>query len=910
MVNINSFYLGTDIYNNLYHDKYYYDINTGEFIDGSITDPKDQNYEFCVYTEKIDVKNAFYINFFIQDVSINDLFDSSAINILEFDKNNNFIKSKKISNSLYNIFYKKENNNIAYIVIQYNGYVIDSTLSKYRNKIILYTHKANPHFKSMNVVIKKETNQEFFRKSLDSKITLWQSDFDYVKNKSIDDNLYFCLIQNDTAIVESIFNKIDCKYDYTKKSVELKLTPFDNYTNILNKYETAYNLVKLSPKNNFVMLTKRAFIQIYLKGGNTVSNYANGVYWEDDVNEVIDDENELIKKYYFAKGYKYYEYNTGKSVTVENGGDWNFSTGEYVKFIKLYDAFRETPDIIKYDAAEGEIIEYSIKNNKAYSFYNQSVVDVRVNKSLLYSIYIIKAYINNKIYYSEALYADTIGLEKIFLTNQNSNAYALQTLDKSSKLYLGNNIIEQAVFARLICDKDSFDDKTIYKLPKDNFISESINYKNCIGIKIENDEINENNLIHIAISNTFSKDPTEYGMNDFGTYFTMPYSQNNRNYMPVCKNSWANTSIWVYFGNDIKGYEAFNDYIYDYNKSYIIKDATPLCEVISVLLKQINPIIKHDNNCSKFLYSDNEYASSKFLYGCKLFITQKTNILKGNYDQAAQKAEITLKSIFEMLRDCFKCYWYIDNENNLKIEHISYFENGLSYSNSDINKFNSLKYKDAFNKKGILYSQYELEYNDSDLYSQYKFKWMDDSTDSMANLILKFNNNYLSDKSDKDITISDFSTDIDYMLSNPDKFSNDGFALLAAGDPGFDIFGNEVFTVPIKKMTLINDKWNNFKYDTFVQNIGVSWNKLINHYTYDLIGDDISANIIDISNLGKEGFKKILKQTIKLKNNNIIDINNINPYLLVETEIGNGIVNNISINIDTNFLSLDLLYSN
>ena len=68
----------------------------------------------------------------------------------------------------------------------------------------------------------------------------------------------------------------------------------------------------------------------------------------------------------------------------------------------------------------------------------------------------------------------------------------------------------------------------------------------------------------------------------------------------------------------------------------------------------------------------------------------------------------------KMLRDCFRCYWYIE-DNKLKIEHISFFMNGGSYNYSAQTQLDFTKLKDQFNKKLTAYFQSEIEFDKSEL---------------------------------------------------------------------------------------------------------------------------------------------------------------------------------------------------
>ena len=160
-----------------------------------------------------------------------------------------------------------------------------------------------------------------------------------------------------------------------------------------------------------------------------------------------------------------------------------------------------------------------------------------------------------------------------------------------------------------------------------------------------------------------------------------------------------------------------------------------------------------------------------------MYITQKTNILKGDYDQPAQKAETSLEELMKMLRDCFRCYWYIE-DNKFKIEHISFFMRGGSYSYNTSIQLDFTKLVDQFNKKLSSYFQSEVEYDKTDLNQRYEFGWMDDVTDLFGGVTIDVKSNYIQKDKTEEINISQFSSDVDYMLFNPSNFSDDGFALL------------------------------------------------------------------------------------------------------------------------------------
>ena len=211
-------------------------------------------------------------------------------------------------------------------------------------------------------------------------------------------------------------------------------------------------------------------------------------------------------------------------------------------------------------------------------------------------------------------------------------------------------------------------------------------------------------------------------------------------------------------------------------KQYTLRDSYSIAVVIKALLNKIDPTIKHEETeeYSQFLYGGTcPIITNRFF----VYITQKTNILKGDYDQPAQKAEITFEDVMKMLRDCFRCYWYIE-DNKFKVEHISFFMNGGSYEYKGGIQLDFTQLTDQFNKQLSSYYQSEVEYEKSDLSSRYEFAWMDDVTDMFGGVTIDVKSNYVQKDKTEEVNISNFSSDVDYMLFNPSNFSDDGFALL------------------------------------------------------------------------------------------------------------------------------------
>ena len=464
---------------------------------------------------------------------------------------------------------------------------------------------------------------------------------------------------------------------------------------------------------------------------------------------------------------------------------------------------------------------------------------------------------------------------------------------------LGAFVVEYQVWGRLLCDTDTVPSHEqghegelipTYDLPRDDFATPRRNYRKCIGLRGFD---SQNSVVRIVQNDNAIDTPTAYGINDFGQYFVQPYTLYGQYFYPLARSSWANVSLWVMLGSEI-GISPFEEFCAENYKEYTIKDTYHISDAIKVLLAKIDPELSHNNTqeYSSFLYGHSG-GSASALGNCDLYITQKTNILTGEYDQAAQKAEIKFKQLMDMLRDCFRCYWFIDEQNRFRIEHISYFMNGFSYDTPSIN-IDLTKKLDKFNKKAALYCQQEIEYDKSNLTSRYEFAYMDDVTKAMGgDLYIDVNNGYIKKDKVEEISISDFTADIDYMLFLPDDFSNDGFALILA---------DENRKVPIINQRIRDEKQSNHIIEVYAQNWYASFNQLVWHYMYDISGNLISYN--NISYLSVSNIKRCMKHTIDFPATDL----NVDIYELIKSEIGNGYIEEVTVNIDTNLTEVELRY--
>lgn len=769
------------------------------------------------------------------------LLTSSYVNcsIAQYDSDNNFLSKTSVTKEINTLHI---NENTEYIRLQF--YELANNITN----IIAGGYSVNPHYKTLSKKYTKENQQEFFRISLEGKITLFGTDFEILKNSNLNDQLllfidkYKKLTNNYTEYYRGEFSKTDCKLNYDKKSCELKTTAIDAYNNIIDKYENTYDLIKLAPAISKINLHKRSLLQVYVKGANTISNFFGGTYWEDDVNEAIDNHNDLLNKYHFSyvkAGNEFYVKNAGiqevNGIYAGTNGNWEQWNG--------HTCYMGTDK----------------PNTLAHIYIKRNSDDVVLYQSV-------------EEYYFPEEGNCYIGRENITMINTN---------DINDRFIIESPFVYH-IYCRMLCDVNAIQNsqgKTdTYDLPIDDFVSDNKNYKKCIGF---------NGGLFFCTSKAVDE-PTKYGMNDYGQYFTdqfIPSSAGIDRPLPISRNSWANASLWYVYDNY---YALFEEKL---RKQYTLKDSYSIAAVIKALLKKIDPTIKHEatQEYSHFLYSTETPISMARFY---VYITQKTNILKGDYDQPAQKAETTLKDIMEMLRDCFRCYWYIE-DNKFKIEHISFFMKGRSYDSNNI-QLDITKLKDQFNKKAYSYFQSEIEYNKSDLNRRYEFNWMDDATDLFGGLTIDVKSNYIQKDKTENININQFSSDVDFMLFNPSNFSNDGFALLCPIKNGASL------ELPIIETRLKDE--NNRVYKAYIQNYYASWAYLVNFYMYDMPAYRLDCNILEL--LYANDIKMCMEHTVEFPIEE-----DINELELIKTSVGNGKIDEYSVNLDTRISKIKLIYT-
>ena len=606
-----------------------------------------------------------------------------------------------------------------------------SNISSFSNYI---TTIAYPVYKDdLTKDFEKESNQEFFRAKLSGKLSFVGPDYDWIAAQAFDFQFVLILsISYDagetwTEYWRGTFWKTDCEFDDDAKTVTVTPTVLDKYNAVLAGLEKEYNLIELAPEIVPVKADKRPMVQVYVPGQSVIGCFLSGMWWEQEC-EPIFSETDLVKA---------------------GDGELNFAKNKTSRIIELTSgASSDVPKFSNFDNPSDNVYgRYSLNNG-----YKLEISDItEAPDNPMVRIRLTKEGVSYS--WLRDMSAVNFGLPiDIELNPMDGAPYTMS-------LYMH----DFNVYARYLLDVDTIIGVPTFAISKDNdIVPNNRNYNRVV--RCDSEDI-------IYFSTEFSSTPTQWGIRQPGEYYLPPASIYGQEFFPVARSGWGNMSVWftqsvVYWLWEEAGRAPFT-----------IRHAYPLYSVISVLLAQIAPGITHDGTTdySQFLYGENLIGITQ-----TLLITPKSNIVSAGYDQPAQKAPITLKNVLDMLRDCFRCYWFIDEQNRFRIEHIQYFRNGGSYDSLPVVGIDLTTQKVPRNGKEWAFARNQYTFDKPVMAARYQFGWMDDVTQLFEGYPIEIISKYVNPDNIEQIDITRFTSDIDYILLNPGEISKDGFLLLAA----------------------------------------------------------------------------------------------------------------------------------
>lgn len=664
---------------------------------------------------------------------------------------------------------------------------------------------------SLSVRYAKQNNEQFFRRSLTGELTFIADDFARILAGGISATNIVMAIDSESGglVFQGSFYLTDCEVDMDGRTIKVTPSVMDDYSDILDCLDREYNLVSLAPAITPLQAMKRPVIQIYRPGYDKVGCILSGMYWEQDAKEVA--EADLGEYSFSGVGRRFYSFILAGEGDL--GGDIPLA------FLNYGGAVRDPVTKDGYTITPG----FTGDNNR----YTLEITDSDSN--LLWIGYRAQSegYLGN---YTMVPRAGQTG--------------TLAVTYRSERMY-----------CRLVCDVDSVRGDSTSPLPDDDITANTRNYTRVIGYVPSN---------AFAISDSSSTEPTEWGLMPDGNYYQRPYWPFGP-LTPALRTTWDGISVW-WLGSPI-------DWLVeqDGRKAFTLEDAYPLWSVISVLLAKNGVSLTFAGDAA---HSDFFYGSTNPIRGglFDVYLTPKSNLVSAEYEKAAQRGDISLRMLFDMLRDCFRVYWFIE-DGKLRLEHIHYFMNGGSYSASPAVGYDLTEALFSRNGRPWSFGQGQYKYDKPDTYGRIEFGWMDSVTTPFNGWPIDILAPYVQQDNVEKVDITNFTSDIDYILLNPGDVSKDGFALLCAHDG----------TIPFVNFG-DNDEY-------ILQNGFMSFMWLQRYYLYDL---PASSYEIDGETGTAMDTKRIRRQTVTAPWGLDVDLAG-----LVKTSLGNGQIQSLTINLQS-----------
>lgn len=715
---------------------------------------------------------------------------------------------------------------------------------------------AYPIYKELKVKYEKESKQEYFRTEIDGKVKFLKDDYERIINAPFD-SIYEVKIEaevfnNTTAkydlfYIDCKFIRTDCTIDADNKIIETKLTAVDGYEDILAGLEKEYSLIELAPAIESLTLYKRPIIQLYTPGEKVVGCFMEGVYWEQECDPITD--------------------------LTELNTKFGFSATPY-------------KDLFRYMEVLGG--DFTIDDNKFLISMDQDSVTVNSKYGLFH-------------------YRRSTSL-LTFSDNDNGHTYTAEpTFSGSVRQIYKFNFPDSHIGTAEVSIWDYYR-IFVNRVLHDNYLEESIkvditdltefgnnrNYRYATPL-----DFDSFGLVITHNVETSSK-PTKYGQRQPGEYYKkvqMPSYMGLSNFYPICKSVWGDASFW--FNSELM------QSIIDtrFRKEITLKHAYTLQSCIANILSKVAPVIKFlpTGDYSMFFFGDGMPIINK------IFLAPITNILKGEYDNPAQKMPITLKKIFDMLSRCFKCYWFIDGDK-LRIEHISFFTNGGKYYTQNIG-IDTTVMTDPRTGKVWSFGKNTYEFALDNMPERFQFAWQDDCSEPFTGYPLEIRNNYVKKGQIEEVSISGFSSDIDMMLLQPDTFGKDSIALIATDSD------NKVpyETITVGENTYVDGEYVAEKETFRLQNGSLSMASLVKkYYLSDLPGSKITLNKkqinsqSDLDTIPAFGYKvkRSKKQKLKVPKGLFIDYKK-----LIKTKLGVGEISEMVVDLSSEVAEISILHN-
>lgn len=695
-----------------------------------------------------------------------------------------------------------------------------------------------PRFNDVTFDYEREQGEIFYRKTFNGEVTFVGADYDLIANAPYATRFVLRITRwypdgTTKQLSNSEFYKTDCEFDMDKRIVTVSPKEIDRYQRVLDALDKEYNIKDLLPEMTNLTIYKRPLIQIYVLGDDVLQSYTAGTTFEQDCGIMDDSE---LEQYHFQ--------GNGLMValrTVLLPGSIPNVVGSYVGTGKVGYNFRlDGIDNTNYYVRFFPLSNHTVR----ISIYNSSGAELFYGSDRETAPYIVCAPVEG---------SGAIGRVQV-------------------------SFVCYRVYARMLHNKA----EEGYPLAEDD-VTSNPNYTRVSNIDI---------IDNMRWSARTSTSPTEYGKTAEGTYYMPPYGPSVTFY-PVSITQWPDKSKYGYYLSIWFAYDSVITALdSQYRLAQVVSVAYQMTDVIKALIEANGLGVTFDSTSDYSFILFGNTTTSNVLGGRSItpFLVAKANIINGDYRKVYPEPSITLGQIFSMLKNTMQIYWYLDG-SKIRLEHRRYFDNGLSYSGAPVVGYDLTELMCPRSSRSWASGRNQYKYDKDEMPERYQFGWMDTVTKPFSGYPIVVNSDAVEGGLIEEVTVENFTSDIDYMLTNPSGVSEDGFAIIGA-----ILSGSNYLTPIVSQRT--------YKVAYSMQNGLMSYIYL--HPIYWL--DDMPAESLTINNEPYMAYsvKRTKRQEIDFPSDNY----EVDEYELIKTEMGDGQIDKLSVSLTSGFINAEILHEN
>jgi len=724
------------------------------------------------------------------------------------------------------------------------------------------------------------------------------------------------------TVYQGKFTRTDVFFDDDKELAEVELTTDDFTTKVVNSLDKEFDLIKLGVPKTEVEYVKQPLIQVYRRWATRLSNFYQGQSFDTDATPIWS-QTELYDNYHFGDVFKFARIQDSGLVPdisgdylfsnfvpeIRDDSDYSFSyaPGETARFFTESNALDDFNDFdAQYDDDAGN--RYEIKG--VYEdVENSRFIVLAKNISGAFAIPDTGnlTWVSGGTNQTTIAYFSTEGnggvpfyrRARVIDENTGDDVYLSHTI-QDTKNYSGNpeeptpymetdeielfsvttdskTVIKYGHFyGRMLTDVLTGSD--LEDKPGDdisNALYRKIKPLDLDGNLFDSDE----KLVSTDSSDATGGDFGQYPSNSIinpSEYYTEP--NNGDINLPLYRSDWANNSMWLRLT------PFYQLYFTTHRTKVRLRDAYLFSDVFSAIMGAIDPGLSHGatTDYSRFLYSTNNPITG--ILNRQIAITQKSNMLAGNYDTAASRVKLKLKDALVFFRNALNVYWDVDYSGRLRLEHDLFYYNGGEYG-GQVTSQDLTTLECPSNGKKWVFGTGKRRFRKQEIPEQIKTTWMDQVSDLFTGVPIELTDPYVDFGNIKENNIGQFTSDVEFMLANTGDISKNGFAV-------FEVQGDQV---PFTTFDIGNSPKK-------IQNGGLSMTLLHDRYWVQLLPSKRAK--VNGNDIVTEKVARNMEQEISLPGNQL----DIDLTKLVQTQYGKGKPENAELEIIKNKLKMTIYH--